>query len=116
MFGLFERLLKPTEMPEHPEPPPGLIGFYWHFARQAKGLLIGLFVAGFMVALLDSMIPVFIGRVVTLITSVQAGATVRRPLARARRHGGRAAGAAPAGAHRPEHHGQPGDRGQRLAT
>ena len=71
MFGLFERLLKPTEMPEHPEPPPGLVGFYWHFARQAKGLLIGLFAAGFMVALLDSMIPVFIGRIVTLITSVK---------------------------------------------
>ncbi len=71
MFGLFERLLKPTEMPEHPEPPPGLVGFYWHFARQAKGLLIGLFAAGFMVALLNSMIPVFIGRVITLITSVK---------------------------------------------
>jgi ATP-binding cassette subfamily B multidrug efflux pump len=69
MFGLFERLLKPTDLPEHPEPPPGLIGFYWHFARQAKGLFIGLFAAGFVVALLDSMIPVFIGRVVTLITS-----------------------------------------------
>ena len=51
MFGLFERLLKPTDMPEHPEPPPGLVGFYWHFARQAKGLLIGLFAAGFAVAL-----------------------------------------------------------------
>src|SRR5258705_7257082 len=71
MFGLFERLLKPTEMPEHPEPPPGLVGFYWHFARQAKGLLVGLFAAGFVVALLDSMIPVFIGRIVTLITSVK---------------------------------------------
>jgi ATP-binding cassette subfamily B multidrug efflux pump len=71
MFGLFERLLKPTEMPEHLEPPPGLVGFYWHFARQAKGLLVGLFAAGFVVALLDSMIPVFIGRVVTLITSVK---------------------------------------------
>ena len=71
MFGLFERLLKPTEMPEHPEPPPGLVGFYWHFARQAKGLLIGLFAAGFVVALLDSMVPVFIGRIVTLITSVK---------------------------------------------
>ena len=88
MFGLFERLLKPTDMPEHPEPPPGLIGFYWHFARQAKGLLVGLFAAGFVVALLDSLIPVFIGRIVTLITSVQAAATRRGPLARARRHGG----------------------------
>jgi ATP-binding cassette subfamily B multidrug efflux pump len=70
MFSLFERLLKPTDLPEHPEPPPGLLGFYWHFARQAKGLLIGLFAAGFIVALVDSMIPVFIGRIVTLITSV----------------------------------------------
>src|SRR5881397_1411707 len=37
MFALFERLLPPTAMPEHPEPPAGLAGFYWHFARQAKG-------------------------------------------------------------------------------
>jgi ATP-binding cassette, subfamily B, multidrug efflux pump len=69
MFALFERLLPPTAMPEHPEPPAGLVGFYWHFARQAKGLFIGLFAAGFVVALLDSLIPVFIGRVVTLTTA-----------------------------------------------
>jgi ATP-binding cassette, subfamily B, multidrug efflux pump len=68
MFALFERLLPPTAVPEHPEPPPGLVGFYWHYARQAKGLFIGLFAAGFVVALLDSLIPVFMGRVVTLIT------------------------------------------------
>jgi ATP-binding cassette, subfamily B, multidrug efflux pump len=71
MFALFERLLPPTTMPERPEPPPGLVGFYWHFARQAKGLFIGLFAAGFVVALLDSLIPVFIGRVVTLITATK---------------------------------------------
>jgi ATP-binding cassette, subfamily B, multidrug efflux pump len=69
MFALFERLLKPTEMPERPEPPAGLIGFYWHFARQAKGLFIGLFATGLIVAVLDSLIPVFIGRVVSLITA-----------------------------------------------
>jgi ATP-binding cassette subfamily B multidrug efflux pump len=68
MFALFERRLKPTATPTHPEPPPGLIAFYWHYARQAKGLLAGLFAAGFAVALLDSLIPVFIGRIVTLIT------------------------------------------------
>src|SRR5437762_2374745 len=69
MFSLFERLLKPTLTPERPEPPAGLMAFYWHYARQAKGLFIALFVAGFLVALLDSMVPVFIGRVVTLITA-----------------------------------------------
>jgi ATP-binding cassette subfamily B multidrug efflux pump len=68
MFAWFERRLNPTAMPVHPEPPPGLIAFYWHYARQAKALFAGLFAAGFAVALLDSLIPVFIGRVITLIT------------------------------------------------
>src|SRR5215207_5498230 len=65
MFTLFERLLKPTDNPERPEPPAGLIAFFWHYARQAKGLFIALFVVG----LLDTMIPIFIGRVITLITT-----------------------------------------------
>src|ERR1019366_8816197 len=69
MFAFFEQQLQPTTPPRHPEPPPGLIAFYWHFARQAKGLFAGLFAAGFALALLDSLIPVFMGRIVTLITS-----------------------------------------------
>ena len=69
MFTLFERLLKPTDLPEEAEPPPGFIAFSWHFARQAKGLFVALFAAGFVVALLDSTIPVFMGRIITLITA-----------------------------------------------
>jgi ATP-binding cassette, subfamily B, multidrug efflux pump len=69
MFRLFERLLKPTDTPERTEPPGGFIAFFWHFARQAKGLFAALFAAGFVVALLDSTIPVFMGRIVTLITA-----------------------------------------------
>jgi ATP-binding cassette subfamily B multidrug efflux pump len=69
MFAFFEKALKPTETPEQAEPPAGLVAFYWHFARQAKGLFAALFVAGLIVALLDSLIPVFIGRVVALITA-----------------------------------------------
>ena len=71
MFAIFERLLKPTVSPEGPEPPAGLAAFYWHFARQAKPLFAALFVAGFCVALLDTMIPIFIGRIVTLITAAR---------------------------------------------
>jgi ATP-binding cassette subfamily B multidrug efflux pump len=71
MFRWFEQALKPTDLPERPEPPASLIGFYWHFARQAKGLFAMLFVAGFIVALLDASIPVFIGRVVTLVSTSQ---------------------------------------------
>ncbi len=69
MFATFERLLPPTKPPERPEPPPDLLAFYWHYARQAKPLFLGLFAAGFTVALLDATIPVFIGRVITLVTS-----------------------------------------------
>ena len=50
-------------------PPPGLVAFYWHFASQANGLFVGLFAIGFVVALLDVTIPVFIGKIVTLVTS-----------------------------------------------
>jgi ATP-binding cassette subfamily B multidrug efflux pump len=71
MFAVFERLLKPTVAPEGPEPPAGLTAFYWHFARQAKSLFAALFVAGFIVALLDTLVPIFIGRLVTLVTSAK---------------------------------------------
>src|SRR3954464_7321105 len=69
MFRLFEKALNPTEPPTESQPPAGLVAFYWHFARQAKGLFALLFVAGFVVAVLDSTIPAFMGRIVTLITS-----------------------------------------------
>jgi ATP-binding cassette subfamily B multidrug efflux pump len=69
MFSLFERLLKPTLQPETPQPPSGLIAFYWHFASQAKALFIGLFAAGLLVALLDTMVPVFTGKVIALVSA-----------------------------------------------
>jgi ATP-binding cassette, subfamily B, multidrug efflux pump len=68
MFALFERFLSPTAAPEHPEPPPGLIAFLWHFARQAKWLFAALFVVELCVALSDSAVPWFMGRVVTMVT------------------------------------------------
>ncbi len=70
MFALFETLLRPTEVPEHPEPPAGLIGFFWHFARQAKWLFVALFVIEAFQALTDSAVPWFMGRIVTLVTTV----------------------------------------------
>ena len=77
MFRFFENLLEPTEKP--PDTPPPELGssralgrFYWHFVRQVPGLLSALFVTGFVVALLDAAIPVFIGRIVTLVTSQPA--------------------------------------------
>ena len=68
MFAFFERFLTPTASPENPEPPPGLIAFLWHFARQAKWLFAALFVVELLVALSDSAVPWFMGRLVTMVT------------------------------------------------
>jgi ATP-binding cassette subfamily B multidrug efflux pump len=73
MFGRFEKLLNPTEPPERPEPPAGLIAFYWHFASQAKWLFASLMVIELFQALFDVVIPWFFGRIVTLATTVAKG-------------------------------------------
>ena len=66
MFALFESLIRPTQLPTG-SPPPGLIGFYWHFVRQSRGLYAAMFVTGLAVAGIDTLIPVFIGKLVTLM-------------------------------------------------
>jgi len=68
LTGYFESLLEPTALPPDAPPPAGLAAFYWHYARQAKGLVMVLFVTGFTVAALDSLIPYIIGRVVALVS------------------------------------------------
>jgi ATP-binding cassette, subfamily B, multidrug efflux pump len=73
LFRCFEGLLQPTAREPDAPPPPGLAAFYWHYARQAKHLLVVLFVAGSLVALLDTTIPVFIGRIVALVASHAPG-------------------------------------------
>jgi ATP-binding cassette, subfamily B, multidrug efflux pump len=70
MFAFFEKLLSPTAVPENPEPPGKLIAFLWHFARQAKWLFAALFVIELFVALSDSAVPWFMGRVVTMVTKI----------------------------------------------
>src|SRR4051812_19197331 len=71
MFRFFETLIAPTAPAPADPPPSGLWRFYWHFVRQAKVPYLALFVAGCCVAFLDSMIPVFIGRIVTLVSTEQ---------------------------------------------
>jgi ATP-binding cassette subfamily B multidrug efflux pump len=91
MLSRFERFLTPTAPPQHPEPPPSLLAFLWHFARQAKWLFAALFVVELLVALSDSAVPWFIGRVVTLVTKTPAERLVADWLALAARHGARRA-------------------------
>ncbi|HEX9431930.1 MAG TPA: ABC transporter ATP-binding protein [Burkholderiales bacterium] len=44
-----------------------MLGFYWHFVKQTKGWFAAMFAASLAVALLDTVIPLFIGRLVSLM-------------------------------------------------
>src|SRR6516162_8224605 len=77
LFRYFENLLEPTALPPQGPPPAGLGAFYWYYARQARGLVVALFIAGFIVALIDTTIPVFVGRVITLVSSHEPGSLMR---------------------------------------
>jgi ATP-binding cassette subfamily B multidrug efflux pump len=48
-------------------PPPGLMAFYWHFVRQTKRWYAFMFVTSLAVALIDTVIPLFIGKLVSLM-------------------------------------------------
>jgi len=77
VYSLFERLIDPTRASGDMPPPQGLFAFFWYFARQARGLVAGLFVSGLFVALLDAAIPICIGRVAGLVATVRPGDLVR---------------------------------------
>ena len=72
MFKFFESLIGSITTPPEASssgPPPSLVAFYWHFVKQTKGLYIIMLITGLGVALIDTLIPVFIGRLVGLMTS-----------------------------------------------
>ncbi len=67
-----------TASPGQGQPPQGLFAFYWHFVKQAKRWYIATFVASLLVALLDTVIPLFIGRLVSLMESTDRMAAIER--------------------------------------
>jgi ATP-binding cassette subfamily B multidrug efflux pump len=73
MFTFFETRIHPTAPPPG-APPPGLLAFYWHFIRQTRGLYLAMFATGLGVALIDTLIPVFIGQLVTLMQAADRSA------------------------------------------
>ncbi len=74
MFKYFENFIVPTARDTPGNPPAGLLRFYWFFVRQAKGLFVALFLASILVAIVDAAIPVFMGRLVRLVSSTPAPA------------------------------------------
>src|ERR1700744_2275896 len=69
MLRRFEALLDPTAGTPASPPKGGLPHFYRFYIGQVRALTIALFVCGGLIAILDTLIPVFIGRVVSLVSS-----------------------------------------------
>lgn len=72
IFTYFESLVRNIDTPagtDEKGPPPGLLAFYWHFIKQTRWLYFAMLVTGLFVALVDTLIPVFIGRIVGLMAA-----------------------------------------------
>ena len=57
-------------------PPSGLLAFYWHFVRQTKRWYLLVFATSLGVALIDTVIPVFIGKLVALMEAADRQAAL----------------------------------------
>jgi ATP-binding cassette, subfamily B, multidrug efflux pump len=82
MFAYLQSRIRGTASPGPGAPPDGLISFYWHFVSQTKRWYALMFVTSLAVALIDTVIPVFIGKLVTLMeaTDRQAALAEQWPL------------------------------------
>ncbi len=82
MFTYLQSRIRGTASPGSGAPPPGLLAFYWHFVRQTKRWYAFMFVTSLAVALIDTVIPVFIGKLVSLMEAVdrQAALAAQWPL------------------------------------
>ena len=67
MFSYLQSRIHGTASTGPGAPPAGLIAFYWHFARQTKAWYAAMFATSLAVALIDTVIPVFIGKLVSLM-------------------------------------------------
>ncbi|WP_207483963.1 ABC transporter ATP-binding protein [Arenibaculum pallidiluteum] len=73
MFRRFEGLVEPTARGTPGEPPDGLLRFYWFFLRQVRWPFAALLTLSLLLALTDAAIPVFVGRVVKLVSEDAPG-------------------------------------------
>jgi ATP-binding cassette, subfamily B, multidrug efflux pump len=69
IFRRFEALIPATGPVRDATPPADLLAFFWHFIRQARGVVLLLLFGGMCTAALDIAIPVSIGRITGLVTS-----------------------------------------------
>ena len=76
MFKYLHSRIRATSSTGPGVPPPGLLAFYWHFVRQTKRWYALMFATSLAVALIDTLIPVFIGRLVSLMQAADRHAAL----------------------------------------
>ena len=76
MFRYLQSRIRGTAGTGPGVPPPGLIAFYWHFVRQTKSWFALMFATSLAVALIDMVIPVFIGKLVSLMEAADRHAAL----------------------------------------
>jgi ATP-binding cassette subfamily B multidrug efflux pump len=76
MFRYLQTRIRGTASVGPGVPPPGLMAFYWHFTRQTLRWYGVMFATSLAVALIDTVIPLFIGRMVSLMEAADRQAAL----------------------------------------
>ena len=76
MFNYLQSRIHGTASTGPAAPPPGLLAFYWHFVRQTTQWYAAMFATSLAVALIDTVIPVFIGTLVSLMQATDRHAAI----------------------------------------
>ncbi|MDB5864090.1 MAG: transporter related protein [Betaproteobacteria bacterium] len=76
MFKYLQSRIRGTAGVGPGAPPPGLVAFYWHFVRQTRGWYAVMLATSLAVALIDTVIPLFIGTLVSLMEAPDRHAAI----------------------------------------
>jgi ATP-binding cassette subfamily B multidrug efflux pump len=76
MFDYLQSRIRGTASTGPGTPPADLIGFYWHFVRQTRGWYALMFATSLAVALIDTVVPVFLGKLVSLMEAADRAAAL----------------------------------------
>ncbi|WP_435667661.1 ABC transporter ATP-binding protein [Maritalea sp.] len=73
IFAWFEKHYSPTHIEPNPHPPMDLVKFYLYFLNQFRTPIMFKIVIVAIGAAIDSMIPVFLGTIVDLVSGTEPG-------------------------------------------
>ena len=76
MFSYLQSRIRGTASVGPGVPPPGLMAFYWHYVKQTKTWYGVMFATSLAVALIDTVIPLFIGKLVSLMEAADRSAAL----------------------------------------